>query len=297
MAPAPRAGESRVSQRLRRSQRIAAMVKMLLDEPGALVPLGRFADALGAAKSTISEDLALVRDTFQQLGLGVVETVAGAAGGVRYHPRLSAERMRELLEGLSRTLSSADRLLPGGFVYMTDIVFSPRWSARIGEAFATVFAEAGAQAVVTVETKGIPLAMATARSLNLPLVVCRRDSRVTEGTAVSITYVSGSSRQISTMSLARRAMSPGSRVLLIDDFLKGGGTARGMADLMAEFEAEPVGMGVLVATREPRQRLIGGFVPLVWLEAADEAARVVRVVPNEALLDPDGHRPEGGWRP
>ncbi|REJ33387.1 MAG: pur operon repressor [Bacillota bacterium] len=273
------------------------MVKMLLDEPGALVPLGRFADALGAAKSTISEDLALVRDTFQQLGLGVVETVAGAAGGVRYHPRLSAERMRELLEGLSRTLSSADRLLPGGFVYMTDIVFSPRWSARIGEAFATVFAEAGAQAVVTVETKGIPLAMATARSLNLPLVVCRRDSRVTEGTAVSITYVSGSSRQISTMSLARRAMSPGSRVLLIDDFLKGGGTARGMADLMAEFEAEPVGMGVLVATREPRQRLIGGFVPLVWLEAADEAARVVRVVPNEALLDPDGHRPEGGWRP
>src|SRR5690606_6031646 len=168
VAPAPRAGESRVSQRLRRSQRIAAMVKMLLDEPGALVPLGRFADALGAAKSTISEDLALVRDTFQQLGLGVVETVAGAAGGVRYHPRLSAERMRELLEGLSRTLSSADRLLPGGFVYMTDIVFSPRWSARIGEAFATVFAEAGAQAVVTVETKGIPLAMATARSLHLP---------------------------------------------------------------------------------------------------------------------------------
>ncbi|HEX6989218.1 MAG TPA: phosphoribosyltransferase family protein, partial [Bacillota bacterium] len=137
------------------------------------------------------------------------------------------------------------------------------------------------------------LAMMTARSLNLPLVICRRDSRVTEGTAVSITYVSGSSRQIGTMSLARRAMPPGSRVLLIDDFLKGGGTARGLADLMAEFGAEPVAMGVLVATREPRRKLVDEFVPLVWLEAADEANRVVRVVPNEALLHLDPHPPRG----
>src|SRR5690606_4113318 len=146
-------------------------------------------------------------------------------------------------------------------------------------------------AVVTVETKGIPLAMATARSLNLPLVVCRRDSRVTEGTAVSITYVSGSSRQIGTMSLARRAMPAGSRVLLIDDFLKGGGTARGMTDLMAGFGAEPVANGVLVGTREPARKLIGEFVPLVWLEAAEEANRLVRVAPNEALLRSD---PSGG---
>lgn len=270
------------------------MVKMLVDEPGALIPLGRFVEGLGAAKSTVSEDLAVIRATFRELGLGVVETVAGAAGGVRFHPRLTRDRLADLLDGLSSALSSADRLLPGGFVYMTDIIFSPRWAARIGEAFATIFAASGAEVVVTVETKGIPLAMATARALNLPLVICRRDSRVTEGTSVSITYVSGSSRQIGTMSLARRAMPAGSRVLLIDDFLKGGGTARGMADLMAEFEAQPVAMGVLVATREPRQRLIGEFVPLVWLETADEGSRVVRVVPNEDLLKPDGDQPEGG---
>src|SRR5690606_26488822 len=166
------------------------MVKMLVDRPGVLVPLGRFVEGLGAAKSTVSEDLAVIRTTFEQLGLGVVETVAGAAGGVRFNPRLTPAQLGELLDDLSRTLSSADRLLPGGFVYMTDVIFSPRWAARIGEAFATLFADARAELVVTVETKGIPLAMMTARSLNLPLVICRRDSRVTEGTAVSITYVS-----------------------------------------------------------------------------------------------------------
>ncbi|HEX6988488.1 MAG TPA: pur operon repressor, partial [Bacillota bacterium] len=191
-----------MSRRLRRSQRIAAMVKLLVDEPGALIPLGRFVEGLGAAKSTVSEDLAVIRTTFEDMGLGVIETVAGAAGGVRFHPRLTRRHLAGLLEELSRALSSADRLLPGGFVYMTDVVFSPRWAARIGDAFATLFAASRAEVVVTVETKGIALAMMTARSLNLPLVICRRDSRVTEGTAVSITYVSGSSRQIGTMSLA-----------------------------------------------------------------------------------------------
>ncbi|HEY8449377.1 MAG TPA: pur operon repressor [Bacillota bacterium] len=270
--------------RLRRSQRIAAIVSRLLERPGELIPLSRFVDELAAAKSTVSEDIGLIRDTFEQLELGRVETVAGAAGGVRYVPWCSPRRLASLLQDLSRVLSSSDRLLPGGFVYMTDIVFSPRWASRIGDAFATVFSQAAAEVVLTVETKGIPLALMTARALGLPLVTCRRNSRVTEGSSISITYVSGSSRQIETMSLAKRAMAPGSRVLFIDDFLKGGGTAKGMHDLMAEFGARMVGTGVLVATREPERKLVEDYVPLVWLETVDPERQLVRVLPNEALI-------------
>lgn len=269
--------------RLRRSKRVAALVRMLLDQPGALIPLGEFSAALDAAKSTVSEDVGLVRDAFARLDLGLIETVAGAAGGVRYWPRWSRRRIAELQLELGRALNVTERLLPGGFVYMADIIFSPHWSERIGTVFATHFAHAGASVVATVETKGIPLALMTARALGLPLVTCRRDSRVTEGSSVSITYVSGS-RQIGTMSLAKRALPPGSKVLLIDDFLKGGGTARGLHDLMAEFEATVVGTGVLVATREPTRKLVEEFVPLIWLDQADEERRIVRVAPNEKIL-------------
>lgn len=270
--------------RLRRSQRIAAITKELLSKPGQLIPLGYFADKLSAAKSTISEDLALIRDTYEQLDLGVIETIAGAAGGVRYIPALSSERLRSLLLQLSQLLSGSDRLLPGGFVYMTDIVFSPHWAACIGDAFAAIFRSSGADVVMTVETKGIPLALMTARALGLPLVTCRRSSRVTEGSSISVTYVSGSSRQIETMSLAKRAMSPGNKALFIDDFLKGGGTAKGMGELMAEFGAEMVGTGVLVATRQPDKKLVTDFVPLMWLEVVDPERSMVRIVPNEALM-------------
>ena len=48
------------------------------------------------------------------------------------------------------------------------------------------------------------------------------------------------------MTLARRSIEPGARVFIVDDFMKAGGTIRGMIDLLAEFEAELVGIGVLV---------------------------------------------------
>ena len=44
------------------------------------------------------------------------------------------------------------------------------------------------------------------------------------------------------MSLARRNLPEGSKVLIIDDFMKAGGTVQGMKDLLHEFNAEVVGV-------------------------------------------------------
>ena len=60
-------------------------------------------------------------------------------------------------------------------------------------------------AVVTIATKGISLANAVANVLNLPVVI-RKDNKVTEGSTVSINYVSGSSRKIETMVLSKRTL-------------------------------------------------------------------------------------------
>ena len=53
------------------------------------------------------------------------------------------------------------------------------------------------------ETKGIPAALMAAQALGVPLVIARRSSKVYEGSAVNINYVSGSSAHIETMSLSR----------------------------------------------------------------------------------------------
>lgn len=266
--------------RLKRSERIAALVKLLLDRPGRLWSLSQFADRFATAKSTISDDLALVRAVFEAEDIGTIRTSPGAAGGACYEPRVSPAAALQTAEELAQLLRDPDRILPGGFLYMTDLLFDPEWAERLGVLFATHFREGAPDLVATVETKGIAVALMTARSLGRPLVVLRRDSRVTEGPSVSITYVSGSSQRIATMSVPRRAVPAGARVLLIDDFMKGGGTARGMMDLMGEVGAQVTGLGVVIATAEPARKLIDDFFAVVVLEGVDTGARQVRVRPQ-----------------
>jgi len=266
---------------MRRSERLAAMTKLLADRPNQVIPLSEFMERFGAAKSTVSEDLAIVRNVFVEQGLGRIETLTGAAGGVKYVPVLTADEIRSVVEDLCRDLSDARRILPGGFLYISDLVSSPRLMSRIGEVFATRFVAAAPTVVVTVETRGIPIALMTARYLDVPLAIVRRASRVTEGSVVTMNYVSGSAKRIETMSLSRRALTEGSRVLIVDDFMKAGGSARGMVDLVAEFGAQTVGIGVLVETAVPKQKLVKEYVSLAVLESVDEDRRYVRVRPSD----------------
>ncbi|MHB8926760.1 MAG: pur operon repressor [Bacillota bacterium] len=271
--------------RLRRSERLAAMVKTLVDQPAVLFSLTQFAEMFGAAKSTISEDLGIVKDSLERFGLGRVETFAGAAGGVKFLPQLPMPAARAFVSELCGQLKAPDRVLPGGFLFMTDLIFSPAVASRVGEIFATRFRDLEPGYVLTVETKGIPMAMMTARFLGLPLVALRRGARVTEGTSVSINYLSGSDHRIQSMSLAKRALPHGARVIFIDDFMRAGGTARGTYDLMAEFEAKVVGVGVFMATTEPRRKLVENYTALTYLDHVDEDGRKVAVHPAPWLVE------------
>ncbi|NPV26905.1 MAG: pur operon repressor [Firmicutes bacterium] len=265
--------------KLRRSERIVIMTKILLNQPRTIFSLNYFAQQFQAAKSTISEDLAIIRQTFDENQLGQIETIPGAAGGVRYVPRQDSARTEEWLLELVQKLSKPDRILPGGFLYMTDIIFDPQIAGQLGEIFATRFADLDPDFIVTIETKGIPLALMTARAFNVPLIIVRADSRVTEGPSVSINYVSGSSRRIQSMSLPRRAMPAGARVIIIDDFMKAGGTARGMQELMDEFRAEVLGMGFFMETASPPDKLVANYLALLRLEKLDEVKREILIRP------------------
>lgn len=266
--------------KVRRIDRLVAMTQILTARPHHLFPLSYFNQLFDVAKSTLSEDLVTIRESLAQFGLGSLETLSGAAGGVRYLPYPADDKMAEELEDWARALSDGSRIIPGGFLYMSDLLFDAQKMMQVGHIFAKKFAPLLPEAVMTVETKGIPLAMMIAYSLNLPLVIVRRGSKVTEGPAVSLNYVSGSSRRIQTMSLPKRALKAGARVLVVDDFMKAGGTAKGMIDLAQEVGAEVVGTGVLMATAEPAEKLVHSYWPLLMLEEIDEHNKHVVIRPN-----------------
>ncbi|RKD22804.1 pur operon repressor [Ammoniphilus oxalaticus] len=272
-----------MGRKLRRSSRLVDMTQHLLEHPYKLIPLTLFAEQFGSAKSSISEDLSIIKELFEYKGSGLLKTVAGAAGGVKYIPLLKRELAETVVQEICVALEKSERLLPGGYLYMSDILGNPETLNKIGKIMATVFAEREIDVVMTVETKGIPLAYATANYLNTPVVIVRRDSKVTEGSVVSINYVSGSSKRIQTMSLARRVMPEKSKVLIIDDFMKAGGTARGMIDLLKEFNAKVVGLGVLAEAADVEERLIDDYVSLAKIAHLDARNREIKVNPGNFL--------------
>lgn len=260
----------------KRSARIVDMTRQLIQHPHRLIPLSTFAERYDTAKSSISEDLTIIHEVMSATGQGGLETLAGAAGGVRYIPGMDRKTAEEVMIILCRELSNPDRILPGGFLYMSDLLGQPALLRDIGQIWASVFAKKQVNAVVTVETKGIPLALAAAMHLGVPVAIVRQGNRVTEGSVVTVNTVSGSSRRIRTLSLSRRSLKEGSRVLIIDDFMKAGGTIRGMIDLLSEFQADVVGAGVLVESAV-QERLVENVVSLAKIKSIDEKKRTVDV--------------------
>jgi purine operon repressor len=259
---------------VRRSERLIRVTKWLVDRPNHAVPLSDLASCLDAAKSSLSEDVAMVREVLEQDEAGTVATIQGASGGVRYEVRLPHAERRLFLTGLVARLSEPSRVLPGGFVYMSDILGDPDVLDFVGRAFAQTYANQGVNVVVTVETKGIPLAVATARYLHVPVVVVRREHRVTDGSAVSVHYVSGSERRIQTMSISKRAMPSHARALVVDDFMRAGATAKAVVRLLAEFEADVAGIAIFVETEEPRVKLVDHYISLFSLGTLEEGKEV-----------------------
>ncbi|EXX86336.1 purine operon repressor [Paenibacillus darwinianus] len=269
-------------KKLKRSARLVEMTQYLLARPHTLISLTAFADRYQSAKSSISEDLAIIKEVFEGEGLGELNTLAGAAGGVKYIPKTDKTAALRTMHGICRQLEQPERVLAGGYLYMTDMIGQPALMGEVGRIFASAFAGKDIDVIMTVETKGIPLAYATATYLNLPVVIVRRDNKVTEGSAVSINYVSGSTKRIQTMSLARRALKDRSRVLIIDDFMKAGGTVQGMVDLLSEFNATVAGVGVFVESGEvgTEERLLEDYISLAKLTNVDLKTKQTTVVPG-----------------
>ena len=268
----------------KRIERVVALSKLLADHPYRLFSFSYFCKKFEIAKSTLSEDVLAVKSGLEMYGLGKVETLSGAAGGVRFVPGHLPEDDQSFLEELAARLTAPERILPGGMLYTTDLLCQPDVVMRLGEIFMGRLKELAPDCIMTVETSGIPLAMAVARAFNVPLVIARHTSDITEGSTVNINYVSGSTKSIQTMAMPKRALQPNSRVLIVDDVMKGGGTAKGMVDLMHEFSVEVVGMAFVMETAAPGKKRVSGQKSLMILDISQDEQPTAVIRPADWLM-------------
>ena len=146
-----------------RKERLCTISSILTQNPSEIYPLSYFADMFGAAKSTMSEDVAIIREAFERQGMGTVAVVMGANGGVKYLPKLSDEVKKSFAQELCEKLSSGSRILPGGFIYTADIFLDPKYVDKMARIIYGYYQKSSPDFIITIETKGIPLAMEVAR--------------------------------------------------------------------------------------------------------------------------------------
>ena len=136
---------------MKRSHRVGAICQILTESPGKIFSLSFFCEKFSAAKSSISEDMSAAKEAVAAAGHGYIETIPGAAGGVRYVPDISDEKAHEVLNSLCNLLQEENRILGGGFLYTSDIMYNPAIVQGMAQIFARRFRDSGADCVATIE--------------------------------------------------------------------------------------------------------------------------------------------------
>ncbi|MBO1684368.1 pur operon repressor, partial [[Clostridium] scindens] len=72
-----------------------AITKVLFENPNKIISLKNFTEMFNIAKSTVSVDIVMVRDTLTKLNMVKIEAVSGAAGGIKYVCGISYETSKE----------------------------------------------------------------------------------------------------------------------------------------------------------------------------------------------------------
>ncbi len=111
------------------------------------------------------------------------------------------------------------------------------------DAFKSRYAGAPLDVVIGVEARGFIFAPALAYALNAGFVPVRKPNKLpAECARISYDLEYGSD----TLEIHRDAVAPGSRVLIVDDLLATGGTARAVTRLVEQLGGTVAGLGFVV---------------------------------------------------
>lgn len=123
----------------------------------------------------------------------------------------------------------------------------PELMEQIGEEFAKHFEEKNITKVVTIESSGIAPALMTARKLGKQLLILKKKtSKVLNEDLYQTPVISFTKGEEYNLTMSKKFIEEGDRVLIIDDFLANGEACSGAIRLLEEAKAEIAGVGILI---------------------------------------------------
>ncbi len=117
----------------------------------------------------------------------------------------------------------------------------------LAEEFARVYADSGANIVMTVEASGIAIAYALAKRMNLSMVFAKKGRAKNIGTNIYAADVHSYTRGTTYgIYVSKKYLHEGDNVLLVDDFLANGQAALGLVSICEQAKANVVGIGIAI---------------------------------------------------
>lgn len=229
---------------VKRRDRLINITSFLLEHSNHPVTAKSFIEKYGCAKSSLSKDIKIIRHNFAVRGIGRVHTQVGATGGVTYTPKVSPKRTKAIISSIIKDLNNHDRYLPGGYVYMSDILSRPYTLEQIGDVIATQYLDKPVDKVLTMNGKGL-IAPSVAKALGVSFIPSAHQSKISDGATINVNYFSASSHQLHNLVLPQRSLKEGSNVLIVDDYLKEGSTINGIINLIKAFHCKLAGIAIL----------------------------------------------------
>ena len=118
---------------------------------------------------------------------------------------------------------------------------------RIGEEFKRRFAGCNITKVLTIEASGIAIAYPVARAFGVPMVFAKKSKSVNiDGEMYVAEVESFTHKNINTVIVAKKFLSPDDHVLIIDDFLANGCALQGLISIVESAEATVEGLGIAI---------------------------------------------------
>lgn len=164
--------------------------------------------------------------------------------------KLLEERIAKDGRALSKTVLKVDSFIN----HQVDSEFMD----ALGEDFAEHFRDKGITKVFTIESSGIAPALMTAKHLDVPMVILKKQtSKILNGKVYQTRVTSFTKGTSYELTLYQDYIDPSDKVLLIDDFLANGEAATGASRLIKESGAELTGIGILIekSFQKGRKRL------------------------------------------
>lgn len=118
---------------------------------------------------------------------------------------------------------------------------------KMGIEFANHFRDKNIDKVLTVESSGIAPALATALELEVDCVFARKKQSLTTGDYFYHSSVYSFTKQVTNeLIVSKDFLKEGENILMIDDFLANGQSAKGMIAIVRQAGANPAGLGIVI---------------------------------------------------